>query len=346
VHPENKIKSRAEIVEIATRLRKTGFRIVTTNGAFDLLHVGHVKMLQEAKNLGDILIVGVNSDSSVRRFKGPHRPVNSEKDRVAMLSALTYTDYITLFDELTPVALLDQIKPHIHVNSPEHGYDCIEKEVVLRHGGEIYLSKLIEGFSTSALIERVTQVYARPMYKAIFLNPVDVFEFGSLESGPQTLDFWLLASRFLQAGYQLVILANHPEIAMGFLTEEDIINQYEAVKSSVRLQGVELAGIYFCPHHPDGKLDAYRLECTCRKPLPGLIEQAVANLDINLSRSFVVSTQPEDILMGRRINCKTILIENPSLEMDACRDKSDIPSYVGPNFKVKDFQEVLDIITR
>lgn len=348
--PKDKIKSRAEIIEIAAHLRKAGRKIVTTNGAFDLLHLGHVKMLQEAKSLGDVLIVGVNSDASIRRFKGPHRPICSERDRAEMLAALACTDYITIFDELTPVTLLDHIRPHIHVNSPEHGYDCIEKEVVLRHGGEIYLSKLIEGLSTTSLIEKILQVYTQPSYKAIFLDPYIFFKDPQLTT-PRLDNFdervLSVLLRFLQAGYRLVILANHPEVAMGHLTEQDLKNYYGTLQQLLKSQGIELAGVYFCPHHPKGKVASYRVECLCRKPRPGLMERAVSDLSINLAHSFVLSKNLENILMGREINCKTVLVESPSSEgtriINSTRE-SQIHFSVGPHFRVKDFEEALNLI--
>ncbi|HWP48630.1 MAG TPA: HAD-IIIA family hydrolase [Candidatus Limnocylindrales bacterium] len=353
MNSKDKIKSRAEIIEIASHLRKAGRKIVTTNGAFDLLHPGHVKMLQEAKSLGDVLIVGVNSDASIRRFKGPHRPIYSERDRAEMLAALACTDYITIFDELTPVTLLDHIRPHIHVNSPEHGYDCIEKEVVLRHGGEIYLSKLIEGLSTSSLIEKILHVYSQPSYKAVFLDPETLFK--SPQLIPPMLDNFdeevlRVLPGFLQADYRLIILANHPEVAMGQLTEQDLKRYYGAVQQLLKSQGIELAGIYFCPHHPEGNVASYRVECSCRKPRPGLIEQAVSDLNLNLARSFVISKGLENILMGREINCKTILVESPSGRGAGIVNSTPTQNpqrhfYVGPHFRVEDFEEALNLIT-
>jgi|GEM_PF-496295 len=361
----NKIKSREEIIEIADRLRAAGYSIVTTNGAFDLLHIGHLKMLQEAKSLGDVLIVGVNSDRSIRRFKGPNRPINSERDRAEMLAALACTDYVTIFDELTPVPLLDAIKPRYHVNSPEHGYACIEKEVVLRHGGEIYISRLVEGLSTTTLIEKILQAYARPAPRAIFLDTGDLLKpecreaeersRRAVENGEtaypsplsrfsapwsSVLDEKVLQvlSQFRQAGYRLILLANHPEVAMGLRTEEELEERYGEVRRFLKALGIELDGIYWCPHHPRGKIGAYRRECACRKPLPGLLEQAVSDLNINLARSFVVGRKQEDILMGREINCKTILVEDASFQAD--------PNFpVGPNFRVGSFEEVLERVS-
>lgn len=148
-----KIKSRREIEEIAKNLKKQNKKIVTCNGCFDILHAGHIKFLTEAKQQGDILIVAVNSDSSVKQNKGPERPLNNEQARAKMLANFTYTDYITIFNEKTPIELLEIIKPDIHVNGSEYGEDCIEAPIVKRYGGKIHIVELLEGHSTTKVIQ-------------------------------------------------------------------------------------------------------------------------------------------------------------------------------------------------
>lgn len=150
---EEKIVNRRKVKGLADGLKREGKKIVTINGAFDILHKGHEKILSEAKKQGDILIVGVNSDESVRISKGPGRPVNRGLDRAGMLANFEFIDYVTIFDEKTPIDLLDEIKPNVHVNGAEYGKDCIEKEVVERNGGRIYVVNLVEGYSTTGLIK-------------------------------------------------------------------------------------------------------------------------------------------------------------------------------------------------
>lgn len=151
---ETKIKSIKEIEEIVNDLKKKGKKIVTINGTFDILHVGHLKILEEAKNQGDILIVGLNSDKSVKMNKGPERPINNEKDRAKMLAALEVVDYVVIFGEKDPRKLLSVIKPDVHCNGEEYGYKCIEAPVVEKYGGKIYLIKLVPGYSTTDLIKK------------------------------------------------------------------------------------------------------------------------------------------------------------------------------------------------
>lgn len=136
--------------------RRRGQRIVTTNGVFDLLHVGHVRYLQAARKLGDLLVVGVNSDACTRRLKGDSRPLVSQDERMEVLSALACVDYVTVFDEPTPNALLAIIRPDIHAKGGD--YDIAQMpETALVHswGGQVVTLPFIAGRSTSRLIERM-----------------------------------------------------------------------------------------------------------------------------------------------------------------------------------------------
>ncbi len=154
---DSKIKTREELGEIVETLKKQGKKIVTCNGCFDIIHAGHIKFLTEAKAQGDILIMGLNSDSSVKANKGPKRPINNENDRAYILAALELVDYITIFNETTPIPLIEIIKPDIHCNGEEYGEDCIEAETVRKYKGKIHLIKLKEGFSTTNLINNIKE---------------------------------------------------------------------------------------------------------------------------------------------------------------------------------------------
>lgn len=150
-----KLKTKQEIETIVKDLKKKGKKIVTTNGVFDILHVGHIKTFEEAKRQGDILIVGLNSDSSVKRLKGPERPINKEKDRAEVLAALEMIDYIVIFEEDNPIKLLETIKPDVHVKYEDYGKGMIEAETVKKNGGRIHLAKKIKGYSTTNIIKNM-----------------------------------------------------------------------------------------------------------------------------------------------------------------------------------------------
>ncbi len=157
-----KIKTKEDLHRIIEDLKKKGKRIVFTNGCFDLLHLGHIRYLEKAKTLADILLVGVNSDRSVRNLKGPERPILLEEERVEILSSLGCVDYITVFDELTPLELISSLQPHILVKGGDWTKETtVGKEVVERSGGEVVILPFEEGSSTPNLIETILKRYEK-----------------------------------------------------------------------------------------------------------------------------------------------------------------------------------------
>ena len=152
-----KIKTRQEISKIAGQLKKEGKKIVTTNGAFDILHYGHVKLFEFAKQQGDILIVGLNSDKSIKSYKSKNRPIVGQEHRAEVLAAIQYIDYVTIFDEPDPIKFVELVKPDVHVNAATYGLNCVESEAVKKHGGEIRLFGIIKGHSTTELIKKIIE---------------------------------------------------------------------------------------------------------------------------------------------------------------------------------------------
>lgn len=142
----------AEVAERVHYLRKQGKTLVTTNGCFDILHAGHVAYLTEAAALGDILAVGVNSDSVVSQLKGPSRPVQPQADRVAIVGALRVVDFAFVFEEEDPRAFISILKPDIHVKGGDYGTDIVERPVVEKYGGIVKTVSFIAGRSTTSLI--------------------------------------------------------------------------------------------------------------------------------------------------------------------------------------------------
>ncbi len=162
---KNKIKTRKEIKKIVQELKKRNKVIVAINGSFDILHLGHVRLLQEAKAQGDVLIVGLNSDDSVRKWKKiigykdwAKRPINPQQVRAEMLAALECVDYITIFKEPYSLKFVESIKPNVYVNGSDYGKNCIEAKTVKKYGGRVHIVKLHKGFSTSNLIKRILEL--------------------------------------------------------------------------------------------------------------------------------------------------------------------------------------------
>jgi len=157
-----KIKTKEDLHGIVEDLKKKGRRIVFTNGCFDLLHLGHVRYLEKAKSLGDILVVGINSDRSVQSLKGPERPILPEEERAEILSSLECVDYVTIFNELTPFELISSLQPHILVKGGDWTKETtVGKEVVEKSGGEVVILPFVEGSSTSNLIETILERYEK-----------------------------------------------------------------------------------------------------------------------------------------------------------------------------------------
>lgn len=136
-------------------LREKNLTIATLNGSFDLLHAGHLFIIHEASKQADRLLIALNSDLSIQRYKSSDRPIIPLQFRLEMAAALEFVDFVTWFDEIDPRTLLEKIKPDVHVNGVEYGLDCIEAEVVRANGGKIHLVKRIGGLSTSAVIEKI-----------------------------------------------------------------------------------------------------------------------------------------------------------------------------------------------
>ena len=155
---KSKVIDRSHLASLLSRDKKRGKVIVFTNGVYDLIHAGHVTLLEKAKRLGNILVVGLNSDASVKRLKGPKRPIANEKDRAKLLAALEMVDYVTLFAEDTPYELIGKLKPDILVKGGDYstgeivGRDLVKKIVRI---------PLVKGRSTSAMIQKILKAYGR-----------------------------------------------------------------------------------------------------------------------------------------------------------------------------------------
>jgi D-beta-D-heptose 7-phosphate kinase/D-beta-D-heptose 1-phosphate adenosyltransferase len=158
-----KRRNLTELLGELNTARAAGKRIVFTNGCFDLIHLGHVKYFQFAKRQGDLLVVGVNTDAGIQRLKGPKRPIIAETDRMGVLEELESIDYLVPFDDDTPIALIEAIRPHVLVKGADYTKDkVVGAEFVEASGGEVALAPLIDGRSTSNVIERILETYGLP----------------------------------------------------------------------------------------------------------------------------------------------------------------------------------------
>ena len=148
--------SRADLVEQRALWKRQGKTVVFTNGCYDLLHPGHVRLLEQARDLGDILILALNSDASVRRIKGPSRPMISEGERSAMAASLAAVDAVTLFDEDTPRELIAEVLPDVLIKGADWSHFIAGREEVEAAGGQVLTVSLEPGYSTTNIVERMT----------------------------------------------------------------------------------------------------------------------------------------------------------------------------------------------
>ncbi|MPM03988.1 Bifunctional protein HldE [bioreactor metagenome] len=155
----NKIHSRESLVNAVNTWRSEGLSVVFTNGCFDIIHPGHAQYLSAAAALGDRLVIGVNTDDSIKRLKGNARPVIPEKERCLLLASFQFADAICLFDEDTPLQLITSIMPDVLVKGKDYNIDqIVGADVVLQNGGKVETIELVEGFSTTTLIEKIRQL--------------------------------------------------------------------------------------------------------------------------------------------------------------------------------------------
>lgn len=297
--PEDKICLQSDV---AVCLDKMARPLVMTNGVFDVLHRGHVSYLHQAAELGGSLLVAVNSDRSARLLgKGPDRPLNSELDRAYVLAGLASVDMVTFFDSRTPVELIKTIMPDVYVKGGDYDMETLEETLVVRSwGGQAMAIPFVEGFSTTALVKRIR----KPLRKAAFLDRDGVINkdkayvscWEDFEFVPGAIE----GMKLLQgAGYALVVVTNQSGLARGYYSEAQYNALTQRMSTVLNRTGVELAGVYHCPHHPNGVMAELSVSCNCRKPAPGLLLQAASELNLSLQDSFLIGDKPSDILAAR-----------------------------------------------
>ncbi|MFH1181028.1 MAG: HAD-IIIA family hydrolase [bacterium] len=328
-----KIKNRKEIVRIVKNLKKQGKKIVTYNGSFDLLHSGHITSLEEAKSRGDILIVLLNSDQSVKSYKGPTRPIIPEGERARMLAALACVDYLVLFDEINPKKILSEIKSNVHCNGADWGRDCVEREAVEKNNGIIYILKWAPGFSTTRLIESVQKACASQEVKAVFFDRDGTINYNRPEYLHKIEDFRFVKGaipallKLSKTDYKIIIITNQSGIGRGYFKESDFQKLTKWLISYLKKRKIRIDRVYHCPHDPEAG-------CSCRKPAIGMLTKAVKELGVSLNHSWIIGDDERDVIMGREANVKTIKLG----------EKMKKSFRLQPNFYAKNLGEAVKII--
>ena len=310
--------SRELAMQAIAAARARGERIIFTSGAFDLLHVGHAQYLDYAKKLGGFLVVGVNTDQSVRSYKDPRRPISDERSRVELVASLRSVDAAFLFEETNNAKNIELIKPDVYVKAGDYSKEKLSSAAAVEaYGGQVVLAPYIAGSSSSSIIDRVIDRYgaiahglsAQPppaFAPAVFLDrDGTINEFVEYLSEPEK--FRILPNaiegvKALQArGFRIIVTTNQPGIGLGYFTKEDLFRVNLVMLKAIDAAGVKVDKIYFCP-------DSYSVESHYRKPGIGMIERAKAELNLDVEHSYVVGDMTIDVEFARNAGCRSVLV--------------------------------------
>jgi D-glycero-D-manno-heptose 1,7-bisphosphate phosphatase len=247
-------------------------------------------------------------------------------------------DYITIFDEITPLKILSKIKPHIYCNGPDWGENCIEKEVVEKHGGKIYILKWSKGLSTTKIIKKISDVYSKPQKKAVFLDRDGTININEPEYIHKIEDFKFVPyvipalQKLSKTDYKIIIVTNQSGIGKEYFKKQDLEKLHRWMIGELKKKNIRIDKIYYCPHQAKDN-------CSCRKPKGGMLFQAVKDFGLDLSKSWIIGDSERDVITGRRTNVKTILLGNVG--------KAKFSKLkISPHYWAKNFLDVVNIILK
>jgi rfaE bifunctional protein nucleotidyltransferase chain/domain len=314
--PGEKILSLEQMDHWIAAEKTAGRRIGFTCGSFDLLHAGHVQYLGAARALCDRLIVAVNSDASVSRYKSPLRPIVPERERMYVVAGLAAVDVVTLMEDVRPLSLLLRWKPDLYIKGGDYAEDSLRSgDAVKEYGGKVAVIR--SGFETSSskLIERmgVLAEHAAPDlalsqgFQGLVLLDRDgtlirnlpfLHDPAKVEILPGVLDGLL---KLQAAGLRLAIGSNQQGIGLGYYTVQDFIAVNQRLLRELGGHGIRISKIYFCPH-------SLADQCSCRKPAAGMITRAMRELGVAPEHTFLVGDSDDDMQAGADAGCHTVRV--------------------------------------
>jgi D-glycero-D-manno-heptose 1,7-bisphosphate phosphatase len=315
-------QSEEELLCRVSAWRTSGLTIGFTCGAFDLLHAGHVDYLQKARGLCDRLIVAVNSDTSVRSYKDPMRPIISEKHRLSLVASLSCVDATIPMADTRPARLIELLQPDLYIKGGNYQAERLRSaSIVESYGGHSVVIPIEQEISTSTIIRRIQEasVYA-PVENIGSLAPSPIVLLdrdGTLiESVPFLTDpsrVKLLAGvgeglRLLQDhGFKLVVVTNQQGLGLGYFDYDALTAINSEMLRQLAPYGVRISKFYFCPH-------SFAENCTCRKPGTQLIERALTDFGSNAEQSYLVGDSVSDLEAANASGCKGFLVVAPDSE--------------------------------
>ncbi len=339
-----KIYSREELLSIREQKKSEGQKVGYTSGVFDILHAGHVEYLERARESVDYLIVGLNSDDSVRKYKGPERPINPEQDRATVLAGLSAVDGIFVFSETNNNENIRLLKPDVDIKAGDYDKSTLSSApIVESYGGEILIIPFLEGRSSSSVIEKIqaavlgvqASVVQREACPAVFLDRdgtlIKEVDYLSDPEKVELLPGVVSGLKALQeAGFLLIIITNQPGIGFGYFSKEDFFRVNKKMLSLLGPEGIRIHKIYFSPYtEADGS--------PCRKPGTGMLDRAKEDIPLLIDQSFVVGDMSTDMQLAANAGCRSVLVQTGKAGKDGLYDAR-------PDFEAKDFEEVSRII--
>jgi D-glycero-D-manno-heptose 1,7-bisphosphate phosphatase len=318
----SKILSIDQMDEWVATERAASRRIGFTCGSFDLLHAGHVQYLCAARELCDRLIVAVNSDASIFRYKSRLRPIVPERERMYVVAGLAAVDAVTLMEEDRPLTLLLRWKPDLYIKGGDYSADALRSgDAVREYGGKVEV--LRSGFetSTSKLIERVGALAAHgepesaatQNFRGLVLLDRDgtlirnvpfLHDPAKVEVLPGVIDGLL---KLQAAGLRLAIVTNQQGIGLGYYSVQDFIAVNQRLLRELGARGVRISKIYFCPHSLADK-------CSCRKPATGMIIRAMRDFDVTPEQTFLIGDSDDDMRAGADAGCQAVTVDAKGFE--------------------------------
>ncbi|MEO8050187.1 MAG: HAD-IIIA family hydrolase [Acidobacteriota bacterium] len=311
----DKILSAGQVDSWIEAERGAGRRIGFTCGAFDVMHAGHADYLAQARARCDRLLVAVNSDESIGRYKNPLRPVNPWNERAFVVAALASTDCVTILKEDRPLTLIERWKPDLYIKGGDYSASALRSSsAVAAYGGEsIVISSEFPSTSTSAMFERIQALAlhepplpAHPSRaKGLVLVDRDgtlvkdaTFDPSQVELLPGVANS---LKRLQDAGYLLCIVSNQQGIGLGYFGYRDFIDGNRKLLRVLGGEGIAIRKIYFCPH----SLGEF---CDCRKPAPGLILKALRDLNAKAESTFIIGDSAADMEAALAAGCSGLYV--------------------------------------
>lgn len=324
----DKITTRSDLQQRCATLRKKNLTIGFTSGVFDIIHAGHVRYLEKAKELCDILIVGVNSDASVKRYKGPDRPCIGETQRMAVIAALETVDFVFPFAERRNQKNIELLRPDLYIKAGDYRPESLTSgDLVESQGGRVVLIPVEEEISTTAIIDAIRKGPAPSGGAVVEKNGAEHITLPKRKAAPglfldrdgtineevsylhDPAKFRILpgviegVKRLQAMGFRIIVTTNQPGIGMGYFSEEDFYRVNREMLKQFSEAGILIDKIYFCPH---SKAD----RCSCRKPGQALIQRAKQELNLLMEESVFIGDKTADIETGRRAGMKTALVSS------------------------------------